>query len=91
MAQRRTHEENRLFRPFNRGFAWLSEKYNHGIGRVLHHRAIGVGIFVALLVLVGAFFRFLPSSFVPIEDQGFVYGQPRAPVLIATAPRSGPA
>ena len=71
---RRTHEENRFFRPFNRGFAWLSERYNHGIGRVLHHRAIGLAAFVALVVLVGLLFRLLPSSFVPIEDQGFLYG-----------------
>ncbi|MGZ5082932.1 MAG: efflux RND transporter permease subunit [Usitatibacter sp.] len=71
---RRTHEENRLFRPFNRGFAWLSEKYNHGIGRVLHHRGVGLAAFAALLLLVGVFFKILPSSFVPIEDQGFLYG-----------------
>ena len=71
---RRTHEENRLFRPFNRGFAWLSEKYNHGIGRVLHHRAAGLGTFAALVVILVLLFRLLPSSFVPIEDQGFLYG-----------------
>src|SRR5450755_2533556 len=67
---RRTHEENRLFRPFNRGFAWISEKYGHGIGRVLHHRMLGIGAFVLIVVAVAGFFRFLPSSFVPIEDQG---------------------
>ena len=71
---KRQHTENRLFRPFNRGFAWLSEKYNHGIGRVLHHRTAGLIAFGALLAVVGLFFRILPASFVPIEDQGFLYG-----------------
>lgn len=71
---KRTHEENRYFRGFNRGFAWISQKYNHGIGRVLHHRAIAVGIFVLLLASVAVLVRVIPSSFVPIEDQGTLYG-----------------
>jgi hydrophobe/amphiphile efflux-1 (HAE1) family protein len=71
---RRSHEENPLFRPFNRGFAWLSAKYQHGIDRVLHHRVLSLGVFVAFILLVALGLRFLPSSFVPIEDQGFLYG-----------------
>jgi HAE1 family hydrophobic/amphiphilic exporter-1/multidrug efflux pump len=71
---RRTHEEHRLFRGFNSGFKWLSEKYLHGIGRVLHHRAAGVGVFAVLVAAAVLLMRLLPSSFVPIEDQGFLYG-----------------
>jgi HAE1 family hydrophobic/amphiphilic exporter-1/multidrug efflux pump len=71
---KRQHAESRFFRPFNRGFAWLSEKYNHGVGRVLHHRLPSLGAFAALVALMVLGFRVIPSSFVPIEDQGFLYG-----------------
>ena len=71
---KRQHTENKYLAPFNRGFAWLSDKYNHGIGRVLHHRTGGLIAFAALIAVVGLFFRIIPSSFVPIEDQGFLYG-----------------
>jgi len=71
---KRQHTENKYLAPFNRGFSWLSEKYNHGIGRVLHHRTGGLVMFAALIAVVGIFFRIIPSSFVPIEDQGFLYG-----------------
>ncbi|MEO5693617.1 MAG: multidrug efflux RND transporter permease subunit [Usitatibacter sp.] len=71
---KRQHSENKLFRPFNRGFAWVSAKYNNTVGRVLHHRIASLGVFAALVIAVVLGFRVIPSSFVPIEDQGFLYG-----------------
>jgi len=71
---KRQHSENKLFRPFNRGFEWISEKYNNSVGRILHHRFASLGVFAALVVAVVIGFRIIPSSFVPIEDQGFLYG-----------------
>src|SRR5205085_2117820 len=68
------HTENRFLRPFNTGFAWVAEKYNHGIFRVLHHRKGGLITFGALVAVLVLFFKIIPSSFVPIEDQGFLYG-----------------
>jgi hydrophobe/amphiphile efflux-1 (HAE1) family protein len=35
---------------------------------------LGVGAFVLILAVVAVFFKVIPSSFVPIEDQGFVFG-----------------
>jgi hydrophobe/amphiphile efflux-1 (HAE1) family protein len=71
---KRTHEESRFFRPFNRGFAWLSLKYDHGVAWTLRHVAVSLAIFALIVVAVVGGFRVVPSSFVPIEDQGFLYG-----------------
>jgi multidrug efflux pump len=71
---KRTHEESRFFRPFNRGFAWLSLKYDHGVAWTLRHVAVSLAIFALIVAAVVGGFRVVPSSFVPIEDQGFLYG-----------------
>ncbi len=69
-----THKENRLFRPFNRGFAWFSDKYNIAVKWSIEHVAISSVIFALVLVAVGGLVRIIPTSLVPIEDQGFLYG-----------------
>ncbi len=71
---RPSHSESRFFRPFNRGFAWLSDKYNRGVAWTIGHVAIGLAAFGLLIVALVLLFRILPASFVPVEDQGFLYG-----------------
>ena len=43
------HIESRLFRPFNRGFAWLTRTYLGGVRLTVRHAVIAVIIFVAIL------------------------------------------
>jgi HAE1 family hydrophobic/amphiphilic exporter-1/multidrug efflux pump len=67
-----SHEESRLFRPFNRGFAWLTQFYTSTVGRILHHPYLGIAVLVGVVALVALLFRLVPGSFVPSEDQGVV-------------------
>jgi HAE1 family hydrophobic/amphiphilic exporter-1/multidrug efflux pump len=68
------HIENRLFRPFNRGFSWLTHRYLGGIRLTVRHAVIAVLIFVGILGADALLFRTVPSGFVPPEDQGYILG-----------------
>jgi len=68
------HVEARLFRPFNRSFAWLSHVYLAGVGWMLRHAALGVVAFAAAIGLAFWLLGRVPGSFVPSEDMGYLYG-----------------
>jgi HAE1 family hydrophobic/amphiphilic exporter-1/multidrug efflux pump len=68
------HIENRLFRPFNRGFLWLTHTYLGGIRLTVRHAVIAVVIFVGILGVDALLFKVVPGSFVPPEDQGYIIG-----------------
>jgi len=62
----------RFFRPFNRFFGWLTDRFMHGVDRVLHHRIVSLLAFAVLLAGAGWLFSRVPGSFVPAEDQGYI-------------------
>ncbi|HEY9193680.1 MAG TPA: efflux RND transporter permease subunit, partial [Methyloversatilis sp.] len=69
------HEgESKLFRPFNRGFDWLTRLYTGTVGLTLRHRLIGVLLVSLLFAGAGYMFRLVPGGFVPSEDQGYLFG-----------------
>ncbi len=61
-----------LFRPFNRGFTRLSERYQGGVRRVLRFSAISLLVYVGLVALAGVGFAVAPGGFVPAQDKGYV-------------------
>jgi len=62
----------RFFRWFNHSFDRLSNGYQNGVGRMLHHKLFS-GLLYAVVVGILVFvFVKLPSSFLPEEDQGIV-------------------
>ncbi|MDD2668954.1 multidrug efflux RND transporter permease subunit [Zoogloea sp.] len=69
-----THEEKPIFRPFNRAFERFTRFYTDTVGLTLRHGIIGTLVF--LLTVGGAFglLRIVPGSFVPSEDQGYLFG-----------------
>jgi HAE1 family hydrophobic/amphiphilic exporter-1/multidrug efflux pump len=68
------HAESRLFRPFNRSFAWLTRTYVNGVRLGIARTAIALVLFVVLIALDVLMFRVVPGGFVPSEDQGYVLG-----------------
>ncbi len=68
------HHESKLFKPFNRGFNWFTDRFLGGVNLALRRRlAAGVGFLVVLLAL-GVLFVRVPTSFIPPEDQGYLIG-----------------
>jgi multidrug efflux pump len=69
----------RLFRPFNVGFAWTTRRFLDAVQLLLRHQVLS---FIAFLLIVAAcilLFLRVPSSFVPAEDQGYVFGHVQLP------------
>jgi multidrug efflux pump len=71
--------ESRLFRPFNRGFAWLTGRFLWAVNLVLAHRVASLIAFVVVLATTGGLFLRIPGSFVPPEDQGYIFATLQLP------------
>jgi multidrug efflux pump len=65
--------KNRLFRGFNRLFAATTRRYTHHVGKAISHAPRWMIVFALIAVLTGFLFTRLPGSFLPSEDQGFVF------------------
>lgn len=68
------HEKKGFFLWFENSFNKITDRYILGVRWLIHHRAIGVGLFLAAVLGVVTMFRILPGSFVPEEDQGYLFG-----------------
>ncbi|HEX6320251.1 MAG TPA: multidrug efflux RND transporter permease subunit [Burkholderiales bacterium] len=73
------HHESRIFRPFNVGFAWTTRRFLGGVGFLLRHRVFSLISFLLILGLCVFLFMRVPSSFVPAEDQGYIFGNIQLP------------
>src|SRR3954470_2580478 len=74
LLMKKGDHHSRIFNPFNRGFAWTTRRFLDGVGLLLRHRLVALAGFALVLALcVGLFVR-IPSSFVPSEDQGYIFG-----------------
>ncbi len=66
------HTENKLFAPFNRLFERLTNNYTKAVGFTLKHSIVGALVFALIIGATALFFRIIPGSFVPAEDQGYL-------------------
>jgi multidrug efflux pump len=66
------NHESRLFRPFNKGFRKLTETFLRWVNRTLAHRVAAGLAFIGVIAIVAVLFIFVPTSFVPPEDQGYI-------------------
>ena len=74
-----SHGENRLFRPFNVGFAWLTRRYLRGVRLSIDHRLLAFLIFAAIIGTDVLLLKRVPGGFVPPEDQGYLIGSVTLP------------
>src|SRR4051812_12576985 len=66
------HHEARIFHPFNVGFARVTRGFLRGVDTALRRRLMaGIAFLIVVLVVVGLFV-FVPRSFIPPEDQGYL-------------------
>ncbi|HVL34259.1 MAG TPA: multidrug efflux RND transporter permease subunit [Burkholderiales bacterium] len=79
LMMRRGEHESRLFRPFNLGFAWTTRRFLDGVRFLVGHPLIGLALFAGIIALAVALFLRVPTSFVPAEDQGYVFGNVQLP------------
>jgi hydrophobe/amphiphile efflux-1 (HAE1) family protein len=61
-----------FFRPFNRFFAWASQKYSNGVARLLRVAAIALVVYAGLLGATAWLFQRTPTGFVPSQDKQYL-------------------
>jgi multidrug efflux pump len=62
----------KFFKPFNRGFSWLTQHFLRAVDIAQTHRLAALSVFALLLSLVAFLLWRIPGSFVPEEDQGYI-------------------
>ncbi|MDN8617749.1 efflux RND transporter permease subunit [Variovorax ginsengisoli] len=77
-----------FFGWFNRRFERSRERYASGVRHVILRSGRWLAIYAVLVAAVGWLFVHLPTSFLPTEDQGFMYIQVQTPPG-ATMERTG--
>jgi hydrophobe/amphiphile efflux-1 (HAE1) family protein len=72
-------EKKGFFLRFERGFDRVTNAYVAGVRWLIGHKALGVGLFGVTLAGIYGLFSILPSSFVPDEDQGYMFAATMLP------------
>ncbi len=74
------YEKKGFFGWFNRNFNKATTRYQSSVRTMLGRTSRFMMIYVAIVVVLGLLFTRLPSSFLPDEDQGYMYTQMSLPV-----------
>lgn len=69
-----------FFGWFNRNFNRATDKYQTGVKSMLGKTGRYMGIYIAIVIVLGLLFTRLPGSFLPDEDQGVLFTQMTLPV-----------
>ncbi len=64
-------ERQGFFAPFNQFFDWTRDGYTAVTGLVIKRASLALAVFGVVIALSVGFFRVIPSSFLPDEDQGY--------------------
>ena len=76
----KAHSEKKgFFGWFNRKFSIMTNAYSSQVGKVLSRVKRYVVIYGAIVVCMGFMFWKLPTSFLPNEDQGYLYANVQLP------------
>jgi multidrug efflux pump len=69
----------RFFHWFNGMFARNTLRYESAVGRIVGRSLRFLAIYVAIVAVLGLLFLRMPTSFLPEEDQGFMFTQVMLP------------
>ena len=64
---------------FNRGFASMTDRFSNAVVIVVNRKWLYLAIYAAICAILAILFLRLPSSFLPVEDQGTISVQYRLP------------
>jgi multidrug efflux pump len=73
LLMKKGDHHSRVFAPFNIGFAWVTRRFLDVVGLLLRHAGLALIAFIAVLALCVGLFLKVPGSFVPSEDQGYIF------------------
>ncbi|MBD2159063.1 efflux RND transporter permease subunit [Leptolyngbya sp. FACHB-16] len=71
--------QNWFFDRFNRGFAWVLDRYKAIVVHLIGLRYLVIALFLVGLAATVLVFKSVPDGFVPAEDQGSILGFVQGP------------
>lgn len=69
----------KFLQHFNRWFERMTDGYSNGVQFMLKRTALGIGLFVALIIAAVLMLNRMPSGLVPDEDQGYILASHQLP------------
>lgn len=66
-------EKKGFFKWFEESFGKVTTRYVAVVRWLINHKIIGVALFAGVLLAVVVLFKVVPGSFVPEEDQGYMF------------------
>lgn len=73
LLRRREPRTTGFFGKFNQGFHWLSSNYANSIRHIIAARRVALLVFCVALVGTYAIYKRVPTTFLPVEDQGYFF------------------
>src|SRR5919201_528458 len=73
LLMKKGDHHSRVFAPFNTGFAWVTRRFLDVVQLLLRHAGIALAAFIAIVAVCVGLFLMVPGSFVPSEDQGYIF------------------
>jgi hydrophobic/amphiphilic exporter-1 (mainly G- bacteria), HAE1 family len=70
---------NTFFEKFNNWYSGISDKYKRLIELIINRRAVTYGLLIFFVIATWGLGSFLPSGFIPTEDQGTIYANVTTP------------
>lgn len=68
-----SHEKKGFGKWFDNTFTRITDGYVVGVRFLINHKLIGLALFGGVVFATLTLFRILPGSFVPAEDQGYLF------------------
>ncbi len=78
LTRESAHGTNFISRWSERCFDWLIRGYDRGLKWVFRHQFPMLVLTLALIILTGALYVWIPKGFFPEQDTGFIFGQAEA-------------
>jgi len=69
-----SHKKNRFFTWFNTKFDALTNSYGRGVQLSIKRVMASLLLIAGMIVITVGLFRAIPTSFLPVEDQGYLFG-----------------
>src|SRR6266513_2525226 len=79
ILMKKGHHESRVFHPFNVAFAWVTRRFLDMVQLALKHRVASLLACLGVIGLAAGLFLRIPGSFVPSEDQGYLFATVQLP------------
>ncbi len=70
----------KFFDGFNRYYNSISNKYRNALSLFVNRRSVTLGVLIVFAIATWGVGKFLPTGFIPTEDQGTIYANVTTPV-----------